>query len=1235
MQVIVSYEGKDSLINGLSNVIFEIDLDGLDMPANSRGYLEEVMEFTFQNRPALMEFGQEIVGKLDDPTATYSVWAKAYLNFLEASSIPSTPSALHKELESLSLCGPQSENFSEPNETHLRSLFRPSKGRLAWAERALAWVSCSCRRLKLRELATALAIDSDVSVDDEVARDVAADLRQSLAGLIDIAGDEVGIAHPSVRDLDISTTHDTDEKQSAQVKSHLLIYQECRSYLIRVNQAYEAYRDEGSKELDPGRILRDDLLDYATEYWHVHYRLAKVSCTDDHDVINLLNHSRHLPMWKDEGLENVFRDLSSEYTMDRFRDSLLCRCSYLGLSSIIETLIGSSSQAEEADVMASLLSAVWMGHTGVVKQIVQHGLLRQSDIETALLRASESGHGEIFHFLVGFGSDDFIWANLTSLFSHATMHCDTQAVNYLLDCCKNKTELKENLVTSLHMACHFGFPSIVELLLTTRSIEVDEPSTEGKTALHLAAESGHPAVMRLLLSHNPAVNSVTSGELETPLHLASKYGHAQAVRLLLAHGADPNLKTRKGRVAFHFVGYSGSCAVAKLLLEEKANINAQDNKKDSVLHVAIQNGHKKLLKFLLHYGDFQAKIEQPAESIHPHEKDCLRPVKLDLSFVNMSGETPLLNALHKGLEDIALRLAESGANLEATDRFGQTAITLASRRGYTTIVDTLLTRKVDTNTVDFKSRTPLHVASVSGHYQIVRLLLDSGADVCSKDYAGRTPMCCACLNDRVEIVQELLKKAPDLHSVGDVELWMPLNDVVEFGSKEMLDVLLEYAGTDASNFFGNSLQESLLEAALQGNEVFLDLLLDAGAYINYQDKYGNTALQLAACRSHSKSVLHLLARRANLELRDDYGDTALSDAAFAGSTVTSKLLLDAGAAIDTRNKLGLTPLLRAAGAGYDQIVRLLMKRGAKAFSADPDYDNLLQLSAAKYSATVVKALLDGGADINSANRAQGSILQIALANDRRETVNVLLDEKVDINQVSSSRGTALQVAIESRSLDFVKLLLAHGATVNESAGRFGNALNTMIHYWHNNREVYQLLLNNGADIGKPDSQGRLPIHIAAYEDRLHLVMIWKADARRKDCQGRVPLHFAAAGGAKKVLRYLLKLGMDCNVTDDDGWTPLHWAGRQAKPTIIAVLLEHGANSLAEDMKDRWTAMDVAVFHDSKSVLKYLVPRKGLSDVGKDYGGIVESAGTFKRVYCHSCFCVSLSWHIDHALFHKR
>ena len=87
------------------------------------------------------------------------------------------------------------------------------------------------------------------------------------------------------------------------------------------------------------------------------------------------------------------------------------------------------------------------------------------------------------------------------------------------------------------------------------------------TALHLAAHNGHTPVVTLLLDAGWSLEARSGGF--TPLAYAALRGHLETVNCLLLRGAD---------------------------------INTQDNYKDTPLHLASRNGHSEMVKTLLHHG---------------------------------------------------------------------------------------------------------------------------------------------------------------------------------------------------------------------------------------------------------------------------------------------------------------------------------------------------------------------------------------------------------------------------------------------------------------------------------------------------------------------------------------------------------------------------------------------------------------------------------------------------------
>lgn len=86
------------------------------------------------------------------------------------------------------------------------------------------------------------------------------------------------------------------------------------------------------------------------------------------------------------------------------------------------------------------------------------------------------------------------------------------------------------------------------------------------------------------------------------------------------------------------------------------------------------------------------------------------------------------------------------------------------------------------------------------------------------------------------------------------------------------------------------------EDAIKRGDVQLVLdLLEQGTDVDARDRYGNTALMLAAHAGHHEVVETLIAHRANLNITAKFGLSALMLALVAGHAEIARLLARAGA----------------------------------------------------------------------------------------------------------------------------------------------------------------------------------------------------------------------------------------------------------------------------------------------------------------------------------------------------
>ncbi|CAO3567784.1 unnamed protein product [Mortierella alpina] len=200
------------------------------------------------------------------------------------------------------------------------------------------------------------------------------------------------------------------------------------------------------------------------------------------------------------------------------------------------------------------------------------------------------------------------------------------------------------------------------------------------TPLHEACVTGHEKVAELLIQHHADVNA-PGGHMDTPLHDAAQNGHVDVVRLLLAHGANVLAKNAKGvipidvtddkevvdllqrrqtlvnmltgrnqagQTMLHRACSSGSYANVADLLNQGADIHAQDNAQWTPLHEAALAGHTKVVELLLSRGaDPNAQghgndtaLHDASQNEHEEVVQLLLEYGADPDFKNAKGEKP-------------------------------------------------------------------------------------------------------------------------------------------------------------------------------------------------------------------------------------------------------------------------------------------------------------------------------------------------------------------------------------------------------------------------------------------------------------------------------------------------------------------------------------------------------------------------------------------------------------------
>ncbi|MGB8888672.1 MAG: ankyrin repeat domain-containing protein [Candidatus Korobacteraceae bacterium] len=249
--------------------------------------------------------------------------------------------------------------------------------------------------------------------------------------------------------------------------------------------------------------------------------------------------------------------------------------------------------------------------------------------------------------------------------------------------------------------------------------------------IHDAASSGDVAKVAALLKANPELVSSKDNALgDTPLQVAALYNRKEVAELLIANKADVNAKNNRGWTPLDQAAFGGHTDVARLLLANNADVNAKIGPSEPTILCGVDMNSASIL--------------------NPQRSGALEATLKD-------GRVVPINCV--GLKEALVAFSDAGsANVFA----GATPLYLAAYKGFTDTVALLLADNADVNAKNSQGRTPLHIAAIEGYVNVVQLLLANKADVNAQDNDGETPLRCV-------ISQLQLRIKPANPNLKDVE----------------------------------------------------------------------------------------------------------------------------------------------------------------------------------------------------------------------------------------------------------------------------------------------------------------------------------------------------------------------------------------------------------------------------------------------------------------------------------
>ena len=320
---------------------------------------------------------------------------------------------------------------------------------------------------------------------------------------------------------------------------------------------------------------------------------------------------------------------------------------------------------------------------------------------TPLIYACRRGHSTTVKLLLELRADPGIKCDRgSSAIVEATMFDHPEIVEILL--ATKSVDINEayrypNHIerTVLMLAALHGKEEIVSCILQKDDVDVKLKDGEDYPAICLAVTTEDVAIVDLLLLQKGINVDSSTGDGATALIIAAQHGHDKVVRSLLQHGANLLLRDCEGGTAISWAMGIGHHSTVKTLLQPKVDFSGKDNHGHSLLHSAClsERTQPDVIRQLINGG-------------------------VSVGTPDNHGEISLHVACRMGnLEVVEVLLAE-GASPEAKDKYDRTPLEVAWQHGEMDVVETLASR-TGRSVPDDASR-PLWALAKLGHEDLVR-----------------------------------------------------------------------------------------------------------------------------------------------------------------------------------------------------------------------------------------------------------------------------------------------------------------------------------------------------------------------------------------------------------------------------------------------------------------------------------------------------------------------------------
>ena len=175
----------------------------------------------------------------------------------------------------------------------------------------------------------------------------------------------------------------------------------------------------------------------------------------------------------------------------------------------------------------------------------------------------------------------------------------------------------------------------------------------------------------------------------------------------------------------------------------------------------------------------------------------------DVNAKNNDGDTLIDLAARKNAFDVAIMLIAKGSsgNVNAKGKQGNTLLHVAARKNASDAAALLISNGADVNAKNVWGSTPLHYAALAGAVDVTNFLISKGADVNAQDAGGHTPLYWAIEGNKSEIAKVLINNGAHVNDDGDWLITGVANRLISIHNSVNHDDFMNYRSPETESMY--------------------------------------------------------------------------------------------------------------------------------------------------------------------------------------------------------------------------------------------------------------------------------------------------------------------------------------------------------------------------------------------------------------------------------------------------